>query len=223
MESGRSRQLASKWMKTQALIGDPDIARHIPETGRYRSRRLREMTLKYGMVVLKPVCGTGGIGLIQVRRLPGGYELKHKTSRKSVRSFSEVLRGIQGIRGKKPYLIQQGIELATVENRPIDYRVKFVKENGSWRIRSMVGRIAARGLFVTNLCRGGKMVSGTEGLKRSLPQVDPEAKKSEMRDLTKRCTGLLESHFPGIGQLGYDYGIDRNGQIWILEVNTRPH
>jgi len=43
-----------------------------------------------------------------------------------------------------------------------------------------------------------------------------------MRELTKRCTALLERRYPGIGALGYDYGIDGNGQIWILEVNTRP-
>jgi len=44
-----------------------------------------------------------------------------------------------------------------------------------------------------------------------------------MRNLTRTATSLLESRFPGLTQLGYDYGIDRNGQIWILEVNTRPH
>jgi D-alanine-D-alanine ligase-like ATP-grasp enzyme len=49
-----------------------------------------------------------------------------------------------------------------------------------------------------------------------------KAKKREMRHLTNASTTLLESRFPGIGQLGYDYGIDRKGHIWILEVNTRP-
>ena len=40
--------------------------------------------------------------------------------------------------------------------------------------------------------------------------------------LTKLSTQMLENRFPGIGQLGFDYGIDQNGKIWIFEVNTRP-
>src|SRR5690606_33240233 len=106
--------------------------------------------------------------------------------------------------------------------RPIDYRVKYVKENGIWKYRSMVGRLARRGLFVTNLCRGGTQMTAAQGIRRSLSARLVKKKKGEMRHLTKASTALLESRYPGIGQLGYDYGIDRKGHIWMLEVNTRP-
>lgn len=43
-----------------------------------------------------------------------------------------------------------------------------------------------------------------------------------MRQLTVLSTGVLEARYPGIGQLGFDYGIDKQGKIWIFEVNTRP-
>jgi D-alanine-D-alanine ligase-like ATP-grasp enzyme len=43
-----------------------------------------------------------------------------------------------------------------------------------------------------------------------------------MRELTVAATQVLESRFPGVNLLGYDYGIDRNGKIWIFEVNTKP-
>jgi hypothetical protein len=119
-------------------------------------------------------------------------------------------------------LIQKGIRLATIGGRPIDYRVKYVKQNGQWTYRSMLGRLARRGLFVTNLCRGGTQMSAAQGIRRSLSGKWVKAKKREMRHLTNASTTLLESRFPGIGQLGYDYGIDRKGHIWILEVNTRP-
>lgn len=86
----------------------------------------------------------------------------------------------------------------------------------------MLGRIARRGLFVTNICQGGRLVPAAEGIRRSLNAQSIEPKKNEMRHLTKICTSLLEQRFPGISQLGYDYGIDQSGHIWILEVNTRP-
>lgn len=118
--------------------------------------------------------------------------------------------------------MQKDVRLATIAGRPTDYRVKVVKENGRWVFRAMVGRLARKGLFVTNLCRGGTQMKAAHGIRQSLSPRLVGAKMRQMRNLTQTATRLLESRFPGIRQLGYDYGIDRNGQIWILEVNTRP-
>ena len=51
---------------------------------------------------------------------------------------------------------------------------------------------------------------------------DAGEKRNEMRHLTRQCIAILEARFPGIGELGFDYGLDHEGKIWILEVNTRP-
>ena len=119
-------------------------------------------------------------------------------------------------------MIQRAIRLATIGGRPIDYRVKIVKTNGTWAIRAMVGRLARPGLFVTNLCRGGTQLTARQGISRSLSPRLATAKKREMRALTRTATSVLEQRFPGIGQLGFDYGLDRSGRVWIFEVNTRP-
>jgi hypothetical protein len=222
MEVTISRQLASKWVKTNALLSNPYIARHIPSSRLYNSENLRKMISRYGMVVVKPVCGAGGIGVIKVEKIGNAYRLTHKSTKRKYASFGALVRGLNGARRKRAYLIQRGIHLATIGGRPIDYRVKFVKENGNWTYRSMVGRLARPGLFVTNLCRGGTKMSAAQGIRRSLSSRVVGAKKREMRHLTNASTALLESRYPGIGQLGYDYGIDRNGHIWMLEVNTRP-
>jgi len=131
-------------------------------------------------------------------------------------------RALNVVKVKRRYLIQQGISLARIAGRPIDYRVKVVKNGNVWEFRSMVGRLARPGLFVTNLCKGGTMLSCREGLRKSLPRVNTSAKKAEMRRLTLVCIELMERHFPGIGELGFDYAVDYSGKIWILEVNTRP-
>jgi glutathione synthase/RimK-type ligase-like ATP-grasp enzyme len=222
MVQGNGRQVASKWLKTKALLGDRRIARHIPHTAPFSARRLREMTSRYGMVVLKPVRGGGGNGLIRITKAGRGYRLDYRVRRSAYRSFAGMVRSVNRIRRRRPYLIQRGIRLAQVGGRPIDYRVKYVKQNGVWTFRALVGRVARKGLFVTNLCQGGWRLRAAEGLRRSLPPGRAAVKIREMRELTKRCTALLERRYPGIGALGYDYGIDGNGQIWILEVNTRP-
>jgi hypothetical protein len=222
MEVTISRQLASKWLKTKALLTNPYIAKHIPSSRLFNAANFRVMISRYGMVVLKPVRGAGGIGVMKVTKSGKLYKLTHKSNTRSYSGFSEFLSVLKGKCRKRFYLIQRGIHLATIVGRPIDYRVKYVKENGVWTYRAMVGRLARRGLFVTNLCRGGSKMTAARGIRLSLSPRLVGIKKQEMRKLTKASTGLLVSRYPGIAQLGYDYGIDRNGHVWMLEVNTRP-
>ncbi|MFB5761759.1 YheC/YheD family protein [Paenibacillus medicaginis] len=217
-----SRQLASKLRKTEALLKNGHVAAHIPQTVKYSSEELRRMLERYKFVFIKPVKGGGGHGVIKVGRHTSGYYCTRLSQTYRCSHFEELARVLSTIKLKRPYLIQQGIELATIGGRPIDYRVKTVKNGGHWEFRAMVGRLARPGLVVTNLCKGGTLLPGAVGLKRSLRGFSARAKRREMRELTMLCISVLEAHFPGIGQLGFDYGIDRSGRIWILEVNTRP-
>lgn len=222
MHQRHGRMLASKWLKTTALMANGYVARHIPPTRMYSTGNLKTMLNRYGMVVLKPVRGAGGNGVIKAARVGKGYQLHARSSVSYFGTFAGLCGRIGRLKGRRAYLIQRGIRLATIAGRPIDYRVKHVKTEAGWQIRAIVGRVARRGLFVTNLCRGGTRVTASQGIARSLSGRLVGVKKSQMRHLTRTSTALLESRFPGIGQLGYDYGIDRGGRIWMLEVNTRP-
>lgn len=218
-----SSHVASKWLKTMVLRQDPRIAQHIPDTRRYSPSALSSMLSSYGKVVLKPVIGSGGVGLIMVTSSSGLYMVRHQRSIRKFGSFAALVTGLRRIRRKRKYLIQRGITLVTINGRPIDYRVKMVRKNRRWATTAMVGRLARQGLFVTNLCRGGTMMTSAEGISRSLSVSAVKGKKTEMRQLTRMCISILERAFPGVGKFGFDYGIDQNGMIWIFEVNTRPH
>ena len=176
------------------------------------------------MVVIKPLVGGGGYGVIKITYYMGVYAFTYFAKKRKFRNFNEMFRALNKVKVGRKYMIQQGIELARINNRPIDYRVKVAKQpEGNWIYRSMVGRLARPGLFVTNLCKGGTQLSAREGLTRSFRSKKFSAtKRNEMRNLTNICIGILESAFPGIGELGFDYGLDKNGKIWIFEVNTRP-
>lgn len=214
--------MANKWLKTEALLSNADVAAHIPQTRLYGADSLRSMLHQFGMVVIKPLRGGGGYGVIKVTYAGGVYAYTYMSRRHGFGSFEAMFRALNRVKVGRKYMIQQGIHLARIAGRPIDYRVKVVKENGAWVYRSMVGRLARPGLFVTNLCKGGTMLSAREGLGRSLSRRAAGRKRREMRSLTNTCVQILETRFPGIGQLGFDYGVDRNGKIWIFEVNTRP-
>ncbi|WP_307720019.1 YheC/YheD family protein [Paenibacillus koleovorans] len=218
-----SRQVASKWVKTSVLRQDARIAKHIPDTRIFSAGDLSAMLNAYGKVVVKPVVGTGGVGVIMIDKSGDGYLMRHKSRHRRFAKFEGLVAALKRIKRRRRYLIQRGISLATIGGRPIDYRVKMVKQRKSWKTTAMVGRLARPGLFVTNLCRGGTLLPSSVGISRSLPSSSVRAKKQEMRQLTRLCIASLERAFPNVGQLGFDYGIDRSGMIWIFEVNTRPH
>jgi len=222
MVESHGRQLASKWLKTEALLSNAYLASHIPPTRKYSASNLREMLNEHDMVVIKPICGGGGYGVIKVQREGSGYSYTYFSKRSHVSSFDGLYAALGKVKKKRSYLIQKGIRLATIGGRPIDYRVKYVKSATGWGYRAMVGRLAKPGLFVTNLCKGGTMLTAAQGIRRSLSASQVAPKKQEMRNLTVTATQVLESKFPGIGKLGFDYGIDTSGKIWIFEVNTRP-
>ncbi|CAH1190019.1 Endospore coat-associated protein YheD [Paenibacillus plantiphilus] len=223
MGEGQGRQLASKWAKTEVLLSHSQIAPHIPPTRIFSPASLRTMLQSHGMVVIKPVCGAGGHGVIKVSKEGGGYSHTYFSSTRRFSSFDGLYQSLNTLRKGRKYLIQKGIRLATISGRPIDYRVKHVKQpDGRWLITAIVGRLARKGLFVTNLCRGGTSLTGSQGIRQSVSARAVSGKKREMRMLTKLATQMLENRFPGIGQLGFDYGIDKSGKLWIFEVNTRP-
>lgn len=217
------RQLANKWLKTEALLSNGSVAPHIPQTRMYDAEQLKRMVHQFGMVVIKPIHGGGGYGVIKVSYDRGVYSFTYMSRRRAFGNFETMFKALGRAKVGRKYIIQQGIHLARIGGRPIDYRVKVAKQqDGSWVYRAMVGRLARPGLFVTNLCKGGTLLSAREGLSRSLRSKVARTKRREMRNLTNTCIGILESSFPGIGELGFDYGIDNRGKIWIFEVNTRP-
>lgn len=217
------RHVANKWTKFAVLLEHDGVAKHIPSMRRFTPQNLQEMLQQHSFVVAKPLVGTGGNRVVKIQKINGGYLYHYYGDKRKVRSWAALLSGINRIRRGRPYMLQQGIHLTTIKGRPLDYRVKMVKAKRSWVIRAVVGRLARPGLFVTNLCRGGTLLKGVNALRRTFPASLVRSKKDTMCGVARTCTFLLESRYPGLGALGYDFGIDRSGRVWILEVNTRPH
>lgn len=216
------RQLASKWLKTKALLKHPYTAVYVPETCLYSEEELRMMLRRYASVFIKPVKGGGGNGVMRVAKERREYTCTRMEKTYRYRHFRALAAGISSLRLQRPYLIQQGIPLASIQGRPVDYRVKVVKAGQKWAFRAVVARHARPGLVITNLCKGGKLLKAATALRMIYPRQLAARKRREIVNLTLRCIPVLEKRFPGIGQLGFDYGLDPNGRIWILEVNTRP-
>ncbi|MZQ87128.1 YheC/YheD family protein [Paenibacillus sp. 5J-6] len=216
------RRVASKWSKFAVLLQHSGVAKHIPAMRRYSAENLAAMLRQFQFVVAKPIVGTGGSRVMKIQKSGSGFML-HNAGTKTIYNWNELLQAINRIRQNRPLMIQQGIHLATINGRPVDYRVKLAKVGRSWEIRAVVGRLARPGLFVTNLCQGGTQLKGRHAVRQTFPASLVKSKIDTMVGVSRTCTMLLEGKYPGIGMLGYDFGIDKRGTVWIFEVNTKPH
>lgn len=226
-----SSQLTNKWNLHAALSQRPEVRGHLPDTALYRSfRDLLAHLNRHALVYLKPITGTGGRGILRIRKLAAGlYEVsgrrrdrtiipKRKVSRRQLQSAVEA----QKPAGK--YLIQQGIDLRLKSGSVHDYRLLIQKNGeGRWEITGCVGRIGPSGSITSNLHGGGRAAPMMKLLGLWFnDEAKAERAAADIRAFAHRLAETLEQRYGRLCELALDLAVDRHGRIWLLEVNTKP-
>jgi hypothetical protein len=200
---------------------------YLPETEVFTSiEQLKEMLNRWQNIYLKPMNGSSGKGIYQFTQdkdqnyycrfhdKNGNHLLKVKNlhefifSRFSKRTFSQML-------------LQQGITLLRHDNRPLDFRVHTNKDlDGQWKVTAMAAKVAGKGSVTTHLKNGGEV--------KSLEEIFPEPTllktfQSRLERAALTLSEALESEIDGIvAEIGFDFGIDREGRVWFFEANSKP-
>ncbi len=214
--------MRSKWNKHQILNMAAKLRAHLPECSPYKRTTLHKMLQRHRIVYAKPDNSSLGYGVIRIESGPP-YMLQSGTRRIRCKSFSSLWRTLQTQMKKRPYILQQGIELMTRHGRRFDLRVMVQhSKSESWQVTGDAARLAPARQIITNISAGGSVVP----LLNLLPDSISTAGKHE---LSKQCANValmaskqLARHLPYLKESGVDLAIDRSRRIWILELNTRP-
>lgn len=167
------------------------------------------------------------MGVIKVSRVKEGFQVKHtvRPARKFT-TIQDAIRYINQLRGQRGYIVQRGISLAKVRGRAFDVRVMVQKTRpgGVWQYSGMVAKIAGPGSVVTNVALSrGRVVQFSEAMRESL-QLNVENTNKLEKDLI-RLSLLAAEHFDKYQpyrEIGFDWAVDTQGRIWLLEENTGP-
>lgn len=216
-------RMASKWKKHLILARHPSIRRHLPETYLLNQRSLFHLLQKYPVVFLKPVKGTGGNGIIRIRRSGNAYDVQTSSVNRVVRDRRNLFGVVTRLTRRRSYLVQQGISLLTIHQRQLDYRILMLKPGHSWLSMGIMGKWAAPNNIVTNYCRGGSPIRLGDSLKRSLRLSNEQIRMMEQRitNVGYRVARAMGDPY-AMREMGLDIGIDQDRRIWVLEVNTGP-
>ncbi|MGO4271595.1 YheC/YheD family protein, partial [Paenibacillus sp. TAF58] len=154
----RSQSVKSKWIKTKWLVKHRKLKKFIPRTMLFNRKNLDLMLSAFSIIYFKPTGGTGGADIIRIKRKDSGYQ----TQLKSVKSYYSSRKGLyiklRRFSKNRPFLLQQGIRLATTKGRPFDVRVMVQKTTkGQWVSSAVFAKIGRPGKVATNYHQGGKL------------------------------------------------------------------
>lgn len=118
--------------------------------------------------------------------------------------------------------MQQTINFGS--NSPIDYRILCIKNyHGYWKVCSAVSRIGKQESIVSNLSKGAVQKKVYSTLKERTSPYEAKHMERFLYELAIQCAEVLDTEAGGIyGELGFDFMIDDENKVWILEVNMKP-
>ncbi|WP_243633232.1 YheC/YheD family protein [Paenibacillus xerothermodurans] len=237
--------LSCKYEVQRLLERDGRFAGHLPHTEPMHSVRTVAGWLRQrGEVLLKPRAGSHGRGVLLVQhrvRAAGGADAPEGTvnagpaftvrgrdarNRRVERGFADapaLLRWLHRFTAQRRYLLQQYLLLQTFAGDAYDVRSLVQKDGtGRWQVTGMAVRRGQDGSLTANLHGGGRVEPADEFLAAQFGASASNMIMTKLHELSMQIPEALERRHGRLVELGIDFGIDTQGRIWILEVNSKP-
>ncbi|BCU81023.1 endospore coat-associated protein YheC [Polycladomyces abyssicola] len=223
------RPLGGKWQTYLFLAKDPDLRPHLPETRRLTTMQdLYTILGRYRSAVIKPNGGSHGQGVAAI--LPGKDGIRVHGRTRGNRTFddrlvnrSQMEQWISQFTQGTRYVVQPYLPLCTTDGRPFDVRILIQKsERGDWVRTGMAVRVGKPQTLTSNLHGGGKAVKAEWFFSR---QYEPELRTHILERLEWLSTQVpmqIEARHGRMVEVGLDVGVDPQGRVWLLEVNSKP-
>lgn len=224
-----NRGLKNKWHMHQILSRYQVFHAHLPKTERVKNIKSVLQWLKStSSFFLKPIAGSQGRGILRVLQLgPAAFQLSGRDHRNQLITMdfddrNEMLRWLSRRLSYEKYIIQQALSLFTPLGQPYDLRALMQKNGrGHWELTATVIRLGREG--VTANIHGGGKPEETESFLTALYGREYGADiLTEVTKIAYELPNYLESYCGRLMELGIDFGIDQDGKVWVLEVNSKP-
>lgn len=202
----------------------------LPFTIPYKSDDdLLEMFKTFSTIYIKDRVGNRGLGVTRVSKYPNGhFELSYYKKdfyKYSFDSFEELVAKINELYKDKKAIIQGAIDLIKINHGNVDMRATVQRDgSGILGITACPVRIGKAGLPITSTRSGSQVYRFEDFFKKFLNYSDEELrviilKVNEFLLTIYKC---IEDSYGTFGELGIDFGIDNDCNIWFIECNAKP-
>ncbi|OAJ74434.1 hypothetical protein AYJ08_09035 [Brevibacillus sp. SKDU10] len=222
------RGLSGKWQVHNILMKSKNLQKWLPQTKLFSPTLLETNLAEQGAVIIKPMAGTHGSGVIRICSVKKGYELigrtrDNKPFTRTLTTKKNLLSCIKKITKGRKYILQPYLKLHTSDGFPFDIRILVQKNGrGKWTTTGKAVRVGKKESITSNLHGGGIAVPLEDFLMKHYPHDLCHQIIEEVGMLAQLLPPFLEKHHGRLVELGIDVGVDTQGHVWIIEVNSRP-
>jgi hypothetical protein len=214
-----------KWQMYKILAEKAEFLRFLPDTVPFSLSGLHLFMEKYPSLLLKPSKGSVGEGIIKLDKEDSAYwKVTYRSGKRLIVKVVPSRLVYSSLRNhirKANYIIQETIRLASYQGAPFDIRVSVQKNGeGEWQVTGSVGKVARAGHYLSNVAQGGQIVPLTE-LFKPLLYLDLSQFSENLQKTALKITHYLDGRLPHLADIGYDFGLDGEGWLYFIEMNSR--
>lgn len=221
-----------KWQMHKWLSMESKTNSYVPETIHFDSIEAAVAFLKHhGDLYIKPSQGALGAGIIRAKYASDGRVYFHERSGDGTLRKGMAVSADAFFKKKKQhlqrgqYILQRTLKLMTWKERPFDIRLLIQKDgDGEWQRTKLFCRMAQAGDLTNNISAGAVAMEVDEVLQDIL-QNRRQVKQAidRLEQVAADVAELLERRVSSsIGELGFDFAFDQEGNVWVIEVNAKP-
>lgn len=204
------------------------IRPYLPLTIRYRQfSDLKRFLDKYNKVYLKASISSQGKKIIRVRKIPNvGYEysyFKRRVVIRKAKTLDRVIREIKPLFDKRRIIMQPAINLIQNGTNIVDMRAT-VQRNGEGvlEIVSIKVRVGNNNSPVTSTRAKSSVYIFEDFFKEHHPTVDIPSLRVRIDSFLTTIYQHIEKIYGDFGEIGMDFGLDKNDKLWFIEPNAKP-
>ncbi|MBN1296586.1 YheC/YheD family protein [bacterium] len=222
-ETATDKVACAHFLESNGILTPPILAETIHDAD-----YLWNLAVKNRFLIIKPRFGRMGIGVMRICYMDGRVSVRYGHG--SLRAdnpwhLSGIIQGFAGISGLTwgQLIVQPCIELTSNSRRFFDIRILMqrVSISGDAQITGEVARVGGMGSTVPNIDSGGIAMP----LDRWLDILYGSRGRNVLESVRNRAVEIYRAfeHKMGCtGELGLDMLLDQDGEIWVIEVNSKP-
>ncbi|UFJ39849.1 YheC/YheD family protein [Brevibacillus humidisoli] len=217
--------LGNKWAIHKRLAIFSRLRPHLIPTEPIRNaRQVIQLLEKNGTLMLKPINGKEGKGIIRLSKVGNTYLLEKELQKVVVPSATDLSKRIRTLLHKEQYIGQKWIDIYNQDGKAYDIRSLMQKDKqGEWRLVGMAVRQGASGKVTSNLMDGGTAYPVIPYLQAQFGRKHSRHLYQRLEELSLYIPPCLEAAYRRPqADLGIDLAVDKTGHIYIIEVNIKP-
>ncbi|MDG0032917.1 YheC/YheD family protein [Priestia sp. Y58] len=220
-----------KWECWSLLAKDNELRNHLPDTKKLEYRtNLYPFLHQYKDIFLKPIDVShahNSRGIFRVKLQKKGkikifYRERNKMQEKSFKSYQKFQEWTLPSLSFGEYILQKGIDTVKNSKNATDIRINMNKNSkGQWEVSMILVRVAS------NISHVIPKFATTYSISNFIKTITYD--KGKIEDVEKSVTDLglkicrvLDKFGYHMADLGIDLGMDKNGHVWIFEINPLP-